>query len=324
MYYNRTISKSFSKMLETGGELRWLFNFVKKRNELDFLIGKNKQKEWISIYRGLSRILTITGKQNYQKIKLDAAKSYKDITCTLYGIKSVPCNFKGELEALIKRVGNEKKFDRYYNNRKEGFFQNELSRKFGICGRNTDEFVILDKEAVVGFANRSEKKEIYDPIRAKYKQLQRDISFRDSKRYGKDLDKKAIGNELDFVALDKNGNILLIEYKHATNTSGIYLSPLQIGMYHELFSRLPKKLLFNAVHEMLEQKKRIGLINSKWNKPEIGEIIPVLVISEYNYNQSAKKKFQEIMNFTREKIGHSFLRNIKTYNYTTGVGLKDW
>ena len=59
MYYNRTISKEFASLLETGSKLRWLFDFVKNHKELDFLIGKNNSKEWISVYRGLTRILTI-------------------------------------------------------------------------------------------------------------------------------------------------------------------------------------------------------------------------------------------------------------------------
>ena len=53
MYYNRTISNSFSGLIEKGGKLRWLFDFVKNTKELDFLIGKNKETESISVYRGL-------------------------------------------------------------------------------------------------------------------------------------------------------------------------------------------------------------------------------------------------------------------------------
>ena len=53
MYYNRTLSKELSALLETGGELRWLFDFVKNHPDLDFLVGKNNSKEWLSVYRGL-------------------------------------------------------------------------------------------------------------------------------------------------------------------------------------------------------------------------------------------------------------------------------
>lgn len=324
MYYNRTLSNSFSKLLEPNGDLRWLFHFVQKRSDLDFLIGKNNSSEWISIYRGLSRMLKISKTRKPDVIKLDADAAYKKILSGLFGQKKISENFSRELETLLIVVSDDSKFDRYYNNKKEGYFQNELSRNFGICGKSNEDFVIIDKEAVVGYADMREKNKLYGKIREKYKSLQNDISQKDAKRYGKDLDEKPIGNELDFLALDKQGNLLLIEYKHGSNTSGIYLSPLQIGMYFELFKQLSRVELEKSVFEMLEQKKKIGLINPKWNTPNIKDIVPVLMISEYNYRSSAKIKYQEIINFIRAKEGSSFLANINTYNYTTKDGLKVW
>jgi len=324
MYYNRKLSDSFSSLLESNGELRWLFHLVQKRPELDFLIGKNASREWISIYRGLSRVLTILNTRKPGMIKLDGDDAYKKISMGLYGLRKTSEDFSAELTKLISAVSNDSKFDRYYNNKKEGYFQTELSRQFGICRKPDDDFVVIDKEAVIGYENKDEKEEVYGNIRKSYKILQRDISLKDEKRYGRELDKKAIGNELDFLALDKQGNLLLIEYKHGSNTSGIYLSPLQIGMYFDLFNQLPRAELEKSVFEMLEQKKRIGLINPKWNAPDIKGIVPVLIISEYNDRSSAKTKYQEIMAFLRAKKGGSFLETIKTYNYTTKNGLTAW
>lgn len=325
MFYNRKLSESFSKLLEPKGELRWLFDFVQSRDDLDFLVGNNNSKEWISIYRGLSRVLTILKTRTPDLITLDGAGAYKNILSALYGQKKCSVNFCTELIDLIAAVSSDSKFDRYYRNEKEGYFQNKLSRSFGICGKADDDFVIIDKEVVIGYKDMQEKNKLYGKIRDGYKLLQKDISDTNSKRYGQDLDKKAIGNELDFLALDKQGNLLLIEYKHGSNTSGIYLSPLQIGMYFDLFKDLPRAALEKAVFEMLEQKKRIGLINPKWNCPSvIKEIVPVLIISEYKEKSSAKTKYQEILDFVRRAKEDSFLQNIKTYNYTTKNGLTSW
>ena len=248
MYYNRTISKRLASLLETGGELRWLFGFVKNHKELDFLIGKNNSKEWISIYRGLTRLICVSLIDD-TTIFIDAAVKYKNLSPKLYGRRSVSENFQNDLENLILQIEQNRQFDRYYSNRKEGYYQNELSKIYGICQKPDTDFVIIDKEAVIGYSNQPEKENLFGNIRKKYKQLQTDISLRNPVRYGKDLGKNVIGNELDFLALDKDGNILLIEYKHGTNTSGIYLSPLQIGMYNDLFTSLPKKDLGIAVFE---------------------------------------------------------------------------
>ena len=325
MNYNRKISSTYSSLIEEGGEMRWLYDFVKGNNELDFLIGKNKSKEWISVYRGLSRVLTITKSKKPDIVKLDGAKAYKNILPKLYGEKSTSIIFKKDLEHLVNVVSKDEKFDRYYKNKKEGYYQSILSRKYGICGNKNVDFVVVDKEAVVGYLNQKEKDTEFHKFQPRYKQLQKDISLKNSKRYGKNNDKKSVGNELDFLALDKNGNILLIEYKHGTNTSGIYLSPIQIGMYYDIFSNLPRKDLENAVFEMLIQKQKLGLICPNWVIPEkIKDIIPVLIISEYNYKSSAKIKFDEILTFSRKQLGSNFLNNLLMYNYTEPKGLLKW
>ena len=325
MYYNRKISNSFSALIESGGKLRWLFDFVKKRDDLDFLIGKNNSKEWISIYRGLSRILTITKTKNSNIIKIDGANAYKTIEPTLYGENNTSYNFKTEMGNILDAVAVNHKFDRYYNNKKEGYYQNILSRKYGILGDMNDDFVIIDKEAVVGYTNQIEKYNFINKILPKYKQLQQYLSAKNSKRYGKNIEKKTVGNELDFLALDKNGNILLIEYKHGTNTSGIYLSPIQIGMYYDIFTKFPRPDLAKAVSEMLIQKQKIGLICPNWVIPKkIKDIIPVLIISEYNYKSSAKQKFEEVFDFSKRQLGSHFLNNLLMYNYTEKKGILKW
>jgi len=324
MYYNRTISKEFASLLENGGELRWLFDFVKNHKELDFLIGKNNSKEWISAYRGLTRILTILPINN-TSVLIEADDKYKDILQNLYGQKNLSENYQNEIEYLITQIEQNSKFDRYYKNKKEGFYQNELSKMFGICGKPDTDFVIIDKEAVIGYSDQAEKDNLFGNLQQKYKQLQREISDLNPERYGKDLGEKAIGNELDFLALDKDGNTLLIEYKHGTNTSGIYLSPLQIGLYNDIFTSFPKNELESAVFEMLEQKQKIGLINPNWKKSNcIKDIIPVLIISEFNYKSSAKTKFDEILQFARKQLGSSFLNNLQAFNFTMKNGLSNW
>jgi hypothetical protein len=307
------------------GQLYWLYEFVKCRSDLDFLIGKNNKDEWISVYRGLTRIMTIHPTRNAGIVNIDAASYYKNIAPEFFGLKSVSSISKEPIELIIKHLMAKGKKDRYYGNKKEGYYQNELSRKFGICGSEDSDFVIIDKEAVVGYKNENEKRQLFSSLQHGYKELQCKISELDSEKYGKDLDKKSIGNELDFLALNKNGDVLLIEYKHGTNTSGIYLSPLQMGLYFQIFCSLQQTVLENAITEMFEQKQRMGLINENWRKPKFsGEIIPVLIISNPNNQSSAYKKFCEILEFCKKEKGSDFLRNLRTYSYISDKGLAPW
>ena len=45
MYYNRKPTDSFSGLIEAGGTIRWLLDFVKNHEDLDFQIGKNNVEE---------------------------------------------------------------------------------------------------------------------------------------------------------------------------------------------------------------------------------------------------------------------------------------
>jgi hypothetical protein len=330
MYYNRRLSDKFASLLKKKGDLRWLFNYVKSKKELECLICRNNKMEWISVYRGLSRILSINPYKNSDRLKIHAAQAYENIAedenLDIYGKQEPNKVFRKELEIIIKRIEKNSKFDRYYKNEKEGYFQNILSRTYGISGNSNDPFVIIDKESVIGYDDKKEKCKKYGKFQHKYKKLQKAISNIDSKRFGRDLIKKAIGNEVDFLAIDTKGSIKLIEYKHGTNTAGIYLSPLQIGMYYEIFSdyRDRYKAAFdNTLLAMLKQKQKIGLVNADWKIPKkLKEIVPVLIVSKYNRNSVAKLNFKEILKIVREETSRPyFLKDIEVYDYTRNNGL---
>jgi len=331
MYYNRTMDSKFAKLLEEKNELNWLLEFVFKNDDLDFLTGKSDshKKGWISVYRGLSRILKITQYENGD-LMFDANDAYKNISPKLYGRKKLEQSFNAEirqLEALLEHVRDEnnKRFNRYYDNRKEGFFQNKLSRDYALKATSESEFVIIDKEAIIGYKDISEKNEQFENIQIRYKALQKLVSKEDPERYGINLEKKALGGELDFIALDKKGQILLIEYKDSRNTSGIYLSPIQIGFYTELFSNLEGGLE-TPLLDMLKQKQEVGLISKAFSIPnKINGIVPILLISEYNEKSVAKDKFVEVMDIIKKKsdFGHSFLHNLEVKEYTVEGKITD-
>jgi len=299
---------------------------VKEHEDLDLHIGRNSDIQWISVYRGLTRIIRVYTTTKSGTIKVDADKKYRDISPELFGKKQLSELSEVLLEAIRKSLEDEGDKDSRYNNRKEGYYQNEISRKLGLCSGEDSDFVIIDKEAVVGYEDEEEKSRIYKPIRQGYEELKRKLSEIDSKKYGSKLGEKSIGNELDFLALDKNGDILLIEFKHGTNISGIYLSPLQIGLYYDIFS-MPQlnATLPQAITRMLDQKQRIGLINPDWKMPKLsGRIIPVLIVSYPNSKGSAKSKLESVLEICRKEKGNVFLKDFRIYSYTSEDGLRQW
>ncbi len=322
MYYNRLLTDDFGQLSAEGGPLRWMFDYVKSHRDLDFQVGRNDQKQWISIYRGLTRLVTVRPSRKSQELTVDAAPCYKAVSPELFGRKSISDLGLEPIEKIRQYLEEQGSKDRHYGNKREGYYQNELSRMYGICGSSDSGFVVVDKEAVVGYKDTDERNMLLGPLQDQYKELLGKLIKKNPKRYGSKLG--SLGNELDFLAVDQGGNILLVEYKHhGSEIKGIYRSPLQIGLYYEIFSSPQlRSRLQESVLAMLVQKQEMGLVNAEWKKPELsGKIIPVLIVSEPKAESSAYKKLYEVLTFCREERGKSFLEDLIMYGYRSEEGL---
>lgn len=329
IYYNRLLPDKMSSLIAPDGKLRWLFDVVRQNNDLDFLIGRNLTQSWISVYRGLSRLIRVKPAANDNEFLLDADESYVTLYKEqLYGIKTLEqLNFRKAFEWLLNWVRHNQDYDWQYNNRKEGFYQNHFSRNFGITGSDKTELVVFDKEVSPVFYNNSDKQTVFGNLQAKYKTIYKHLSQEYPEKFGKNLEKRHLGKEIDFFGLDNSGRLLVIEFKHHSSPSGIYLSPVQIGLYYALAKMLyqqnPERLT-TTIREMILQKQKLGLINAHWKVPEsINEIVPVLMISGYNPKSNAKNKFKSVLKECRALFGEGYLQNIETYEYSLENGMRE-
>jgi len=321
MYYRRVISDELKCLLIDGGGLHWLFDFVKSRNDLDFLIGTNNSHSWISVYCGATNLLkiTITGVLVHAAAHTKYINLAMENDLNIYGYKeTTDLNFENDFIQFLSLLHQNNHLNRHYYNKKEGYFQNLFSRRFGILSDGSEEFVVIDKEVVLGYKNMSAKSKYFNPQQNKFRGIKRYLSEYNAKRYGSNIDQEPIGNELDFSAVDRNGNILFIEFKHGSSTKGIYLSPIQIGLYDNIFQDYIyhyKQNFIDDVSEMIQQKKEIGLISQDFPEVKIsGEIVPVLIIAQYNPMSSAMDSFCNVLKICRDRLqDDTFLSKLKVY-----------
>ena len=256
-YYDRTMDDSFiSKVLN---DYPWLIHFVKNTSELDLQTGHDPKqgRSWFSVYRGTGRVLTFASRRNGYKI--DAADTYKKIATTDFFERPTENSFV-EYLSNIKKASNLKRYYESDQRKKEGFYQNLIGRRYTFNTKAEDDFIIIDKEMVVGFKDEATKtawnKDIISNIEALIRNLRRVYKG----RLPKDISSKY--GEFDFLAMTWDGDIIIMELKQddSLKTS---LSPIQVRFYDEQFHKLLKenKDISDNIMKMVQQKVDMGIIN---------------------------------------------------------------
>ncbi|MBR1378156.1 MAG: hypothetical protein IJ557_03400 [Bacteroidaceae bacterium] len=256
-YYDRTMDDSFiSKVLN---DYPWLIHFVKNTYELDLQTGHdpNQGRSWLSVYRGTGRVLTFASRRNGYKI--DAADAYKRIAPIVFFEHPTEDSFI-EYLSNIREAPNLQRYYESDQGKKEGFYQNLIGRRYTFNTKAEDDFIIIDKEMVVGFKNEVTKtawnKDIISNIEALIKNLRRDYKG----RLPKDISSKY--GEFDFLAMTWDGDIIIMEVKQ-NDLQKTYLSPIQVRFYDEQFHKLLKenKDISDNIMKMVQQKVDMGIIN---------------------------------------------------------------
>lgn len=256
-YYDRTMDDSFiSKVL---GDYPWLIKFVKKTPELDFQTGHDPRqgRSWFSVYKGTGRVITFVSRRNGYKI--DAADAYKRIAPIVFFEHPTENSFV-EYLSNIREAPNLQRYYESDQGKKEGFYQNLIGRRYTFNTKAEDDFIIIDKEMVVGFKDEVTKtawnKDIISNIEALIRNLRRDYKG----RLPKDISSKY--GEFDFLAMTWDGDIIIMELKQddSLKTS---LSPIQVRFYDEQFHKLLKenKDISDNIMKMVQQKVDMGIIN---------------------------------------------------------------
>lgn len=298
IYYNRVMNNSLTDLIDKN--YRWLIEYVINCPELDFQTGSNANDTWFSIYRGTGRVLTI--KKNGSLV---ADEKYKGLFPSFYNNPN-----KNNLDCLMKEISKKEELKRYYigkdGKKKEGYYQNLISRRYSLFCKPQDDFIIIDKEFVLGYSDDDIKKTETNLIKDKYDNIIESLKKKDE--FGTGI--KCPGSECDFVGLTKNGDILLLELKRYEDTSKIALSPVQVGKYVDLTENYLSKYKTDFeknVLEMVKQKVGLGILIPKFDIPKkiSGRILPAVVVGG-NPSEKAMERFK----IARDEVGKA---DIKLY-----------
>ena len=137
-----------------------------------------------------------------------------------------------------------------------------IARRYTFKNRSDDDFVIFDKELVVGFKDEVEKAVWNEEIIDSQKKAINTLRAKSRDKLSEDI--KPYYGEFDFMGLSWDGDLIIMELKKEAKGTKSSLSPIQIAYYVKQFTKLINEDLdgglYKVIRDMILQKQRMGLI----------------------------------------------------------------
>lgn len=300
--YNRTVSREFKEQLL--GPLKLLMDSrnLDEDGERYLFDVHLRERDILMVYCGTTRVINCHYNDGNNSLRFSAHRTYREELAPLQGIWScgdseqMKC-LAPKLRAYFKGIRNRVS-PRHYWNQKEGFWQNKLCVDYGLGWEEKDKWLILDREVVIGFETEEDRQEILTPLTEPYTKLVNSFQEKDPRRWGTPGEMH-FGNELDILAVDSKGNLVCVELKHGTNTSGIYWGPYQLAVYEGL-AQFAREQVVSGAKNLLRQKIDLGLLPKEaeqiYNKlltNKMPSIQGVLAIAQPNPRSTCWEKLIE-------------------------------
>jgi hypothetical protein len=147
-----------------------------------------------------------------------------------------------------------------------------------LCVNAGEFFSVIDREVVVGYRDTEAKSEVFQRLQDP---LLDAVRGRTGPAWWKPPTR--LGGELDLLAVDRAGRLLVIEVKPGSALSGIAWSPLQVTFYAELLrewaTAVGDEVARATLTRMLDHRVQLGLTDHPLRP--LGaplEIVPVIAI----------------------------------------------
>jgi hypothetical protein len=269
MKYERVLTSDFLELLKPGGRMAWLLPLARTvlQSEPWVLDVQLRRKNAVMFYQGTTCVLGVQyepaasiarisffADKAYGRVERPSATAYAALMRT-WSIEEA-CSLESKCRAYLKAVLSSTSRS-YYNNRKEGFWQNRLAVRFGRAFTTADEWLVIDRECVIELGEARDARQQFESVITYHEELSATLQREDGARFGRRPIR--FGSELDFLAINREGELACVELKYGDNPSGIYWAPLQVSVYQQMYQQaLPQ--IAPRIDAMVRQKVELQLL----------------------------------------------------------------
>lgn len=285
--YNRTPSPELQALLSRGGFLAPLLGLSKRKVARCHLDVHLRPDDKVIVYCGLTKLVDISLKNGM--LHVTAEKTYTTQSCA------------GDLfrEWDTQEPGFEKTLKDYLDN--VAVAEAQTGREGGIqarWSRVTEPWLPFDRDAVLAYESETKKEEAleFKKVDEAYVQLGAIVASKRKLPSRKDhwakLSKKKKSNEIDQIAVDPEGRLVIVELKDAS-ASDVYYAPLQLLQYvwewHNALGTVRSSL-----QRLLDARVALGLTSA--NVPRItGGIRAAIGFGEDDRSEEVRHRYERVL-----------------------------
>ena len=244
--YDRTPSEKLKRLLYMGGFLAPLLDLT-ERQVCGLPLDVFFRKDEIHIYCGLTRLIRVKGYND--EVNVSAHETYSEQSCANGFFRRWNINEYIEFEKSLERYLSRVKVNSRHT-KGEGFVQS-------LWSRVTECWAPFDREAVLSYSSQEESN------------IARECGQVESARVElEDIARSALppwtspsssGREVDQLAVDPNGSLVLVELKEASANS-IFYAPFQVLSYIWEWHNAIESVL-SQLQALLDSRVELGLIS---------------------------------------------------------------
>ncbi len=298
--YDRALSERVVPSLLPGGAYHFLVA-EKPVDDLNAVDIQLRERNKLTYYHGTTRVLTVQLRcgSGGVEARAHAAAAYgehpgsRDAYATLMRwwptakADAFRAAFLAYLPAAIAAAKN-----RDDRTEQAGGWQNRLCVRYGRQWTPADEWLIIDRECVVGFNNAQEQRAYYDGTRAAYQAVKRELQ-RSAPDVWARPDNASLSDELDLLAIGPSRDLLTIALAHGSDVQGICWGPLRAGLHHRAFDSVIGAIR-DSLRTLVRQKVALGLLpTAAGDRVADGSLLrvePVLAITDLNEGRTCWQK----------------------------------
>ena len=316
--YDRAPCDGLMKLCGDGGLLRPLIELngegaAKKHGNVPLDVQFRRDQE-VHVYCGHARIIRASFNQTNRDVTVESAYADHDDTLVRsWPIDNSPSHFGEALAAYLERVDVGSKAEG------EGILQARWAH-LGHANTPCQPWTTIDREAAFNFPSTQARNALHERVDIDVGPARRAIIDIANLRPPRWSEPQRTSGQLDQLAVDTEGNLVLVEIKDAASTgvARLFYAPLQLLKYVYIWHVSLRRLtVWKQLQRLIDARHALGLSP---NLPELtGGVRAAVCFGSFHPKPSdeVKRRFYEVLGVVNAHLPAGILP-IETWEFEKG------